>query len=155
MLRGNTIAIASVIGVTLLACEGPRVSGWEPYSRRMNDKQIAKTAMLIGEGDVGTVRSAGGLPAGTMTMRSDEYSAGTITEAAATEAAEFGGTHYMLGTFSESTSTDYSAGKIGETWVVVPQETTTRTLRFVVIRVPKSGWGNLPNVLTPAAYDEK
>jgi len=152
--RREVALSAGVLFLALLACgHRPGTIAWKPYSMRMNGSHIADRAVLIGEGDLGVVRSAGGLPAGTMTMRDSEgWSMETIHEYAAQDAAEYGGTHYMAGEWSESTSTAYSAHKIGDSWAVIPHTSVTRTLEFVVIRVPRSGWDRLPAALTPRAF---
>jgi hypothetical protein len=145
---------AAVLLTVMAACHGggPYSIAWTPYSVRMSRGHIAQRAILIGEGDIGVVRKAGGLPAGTITMRGAGYSVDAITWSAAIEAAEYGGTHYMMGKWSESTSTSYTGHKIGDTWFIVPHDRTTNTIDYVVIRVPTSGWGDLPADLTPVPW---
>jgi hypothetical protein len=144
-------AVGVALLATLLACRagGSQFVSYEPHSVRMNGKQIAKRAVLVGPGDLGPIKAAGGLPAGTLTMRSDG-SLDSVAEAAAETAAEVGGTHYMIGTWGEETSTTgYYAPN---NWTVIPITHTEKTVRFAVIRVPYSGWENLPARFTPQPF---
>jgi hypothetical protein len=132
----------------LLACGHPQSVAWEPYSKRAPTNQIAVKAIQVGEGDLGALKKAGALPIGTLTMRGRDLNA--VIDATATEAAEFGGTHYMMGRWSEQTSTvAYHGSGTADSWTVVPLTSTTSTARFVVLRVPVSGWQHLPDILTP------
>lgn len=152
-MRRDAVLAAGLLFGALLACGGSRFVAYEPHSTRMSGKQIAEKAILIGPGDVGAVRDAGGLPAGTLTMRGNA-SLDSVSEDAAAVAAEVGGTHIMVGTWADETDTTaYVANKgYGSSWTVVPITRTEKVVKFTVIRVPFSGWSNLPRSLAPTPH---
>ena len=142
---------AGVLFVALLACGRPQSVAWEPYSMRSPTNQIAAKAIKVGAGDLSALRKAGAVPLGTLVMRGPNLE--DVSEATATEAAEFGGTHYMLGRWSEDTSTvGYHGTSSGNSWTVVPVTRTTSTVTYSVIRVGKAGWDALPDWLAPVAF---
>lgn len=153
-MRWDAYIACGVLFGALLACgDKPRAASWRPSSSEA--KPIAKRAVLVEEGDLETLRDAGGHTSGTMTYRDAEFTIGAITDYAADEAAEFGGTHYMLGTLNESSEvTGYVGTKsFGDTVIVSPRTKRTKVVTFLVIRVPRAGWDNLPPALTPKPID--
>lgn len=154
---GEKTVAAGVLFVALLACGAkPRAIDFVAHSTRMSGKQIADKAILIGEGDIGPVRSAGGLPLGLMTMSTGD-GGDEVDEYAAKEAAALGGTHMMPGEWSsETTTTGYVVtGTNTPVWTVIPITHTKRQVKYAVIRVPITGWHRLPAELTPIAYEGK
>lgn len=132
-----------VLFAALLACGGRQLRSWEPYSGSMNTTRIAERAIVIGRGDLASVRAAGGLPLATMVMSGNpDYR--EADEAAAKVAAEGGGTHVILGSVGE--------GSESVAWTIV--DNPKRMARYVVIRVPYSGWSSLSEQLTPIAHQD-
>ena len=125
--------------VLLASCGVPEFQAWEPRSTQSNSSQIAKRAIMIGQDDLPPIRKAGGLPFGTLTYTGDDLK--EVANEAAEKAAQLGGTHFMVGQWSSSESVNV--------WTVTGSE-TKHEFRFIVIRVPLSGWPNLPDALTPS-----
>lgn len=140
---GEKTIAAGVLFAALLACGGgARMRTWEPYSASVSANRIAHRAVVIGRGDLGEVRKAGGMPLATLIMTGNPDYQGT-DDAAAQVAAEGGGTHIILGTVVEG-------GEDSAAWSV--QENAKRMARYVVIRVPLSGWDDLYGRVRPLPY---
>lgn len=143
------IACACLLAA-LTSC-GPYVTGWRPFHQGMATDRIAKTAIEVEDGDMDTIVDAGGTTIGMLTYDADGYGIRTVLDDAASEAAQRGGTHYMLGDWKTTTgdSTYTAAPTFGGAYVVREHKSKSTTVRVTVIRVPKSGWRELPERLVP------
>lgn len=136
-MRWDSAFAACVLFGALLACRGgPSATDWTAHSVQAPSGRIADRAIAIGDGDLETIRDAGGVLLGVLTM--DEGTSGdSMQEAVAVEAAERGGTHFVYVGASESTD------HVGAFTV------KNRQPRFRVYRVAPGGWSSLPSSLQP------
>jgi len=138
--------------LVVVSC-GPQATSWRPFRNGVSTDPIAKTAIQVEDSDMDTIVSAGGTTIGMLTYQSGEYSVATIIDYAGGDAAEKGGTHYMLGDWKEreGDSTYTAAPTFGGGYVVREHKNSSVTVRVTVIRVPRSGWRDLPDRMVPKA----
>lgn len=139
-MKSETWFAACVLFGALLACRsGPSATDWTPHSVQTDSKRLAERAVSIGDGDLDSIREAGGTFIGTLTM--DEGTSGdSMEEAVAVEAAERGGTHFVF------------AGSSTDSDQVGMYSVKHKHPRYRVYRVPRGGWSFLSPSLTPKEY---
>ncbi len=128
---GEKTIATGVLFVALLACGNPRSIAWDPVSVAAHTNRIAKAAVHVGVADLEIIQSAEGYALGTMTMK------GRSEGITSTEAAEYGGTHFL-------------SGRLTSTGALMPS--TGRDEMFVVYRVPTNRWTSLPRALQPEPH---
>jgi hypothetical protein len=131
---------------------------------------IVAQAVRCDEAEVGTVIAAGGILIGTIDARALAVRAtdDDVADKAAKVAAENGGTHLVLTerdvesfTYTQPGHEDTECREVNgardcRTTVTAPTQTTVDkpTAKFVVLRVPRQNWPQLPTTLRPVGIDE-
>jgi hypothetical protein len=167
MLRLLSAALLFVLFLLPSAC----ASTAQFHSRTgQNYARLALKAVPCDEGDVQALQAAGGVPIGTIDAKALTVtaSADDVADEATRVAAKRGGTHVLLTGRGEESFTYVQPGqertqcqKIDgvldcQRSFTPPTQTTVHepTASFVVFRVPRQNWAQLPEGLRPVAAVE-